>query len=138
MAQNAQPSPQPSPPQTATAPAIPAANPGDVNSIDAILAASPQPPVIIVMSDHGPRSRSIEPATATNDVLRERFGTLFAAYTPGLKGVFPQDTTPAEVLVDLLNAYFDAQLPQPASGTFVSDGSNPFRYTRVPDPPPPS
>jgi len=109
-----------------------------IGAIDAILAASPQPPVIIVMSDHGPRSRSIDTATATKDVLRERFGTLFAAYTPGLKGVFPQDTTPAEVLVDLLNAYFDAQLPQPASGTFVSDGSNPFRYTRVPDPPPPS
>jgi hypothetical protein len=36
MAQNAQPSPQPSPQQT---PATPAANPGDVNSIDAIVAA---------------------------------------------------------------------------------------------------
>ena len=39
MGQTAQPSPQPSPPQTAAAPAIPAANPGDVNSIDAIIAA---------------------------------------------------------------------------------------------------
>ncbi len=39
MAQNAQPRPQPSPPQTAAAPATPAANPGDVNSIDAIIAA---------------------------------------------------------------------------------------------------
>ena len=37
-AQNAQPSPQPSPQQTA-APVTPAANPGDVNSIDAIIAA---------------------------------------------------------------------------------------------------
>ena len=108
-----------------------------IEAIDAILAASPQPPVIIVMSDHGPRSRPIDPATATPDVLRERFGTLFAAYTPGRSGVFPQDTTPAEVLVDLLNAYFDAQLPQPGSGTFVSEGSRAFNVTRVPDPPPP-
>jgi len=108
-----------------------------IEAIDAILAASPQPPVIIVLSDHGPRSRPIDPATATKEVLRERFGTLFAAYTPGLRGVFPPDTTPAEVFVDLLNAYFDAQLPQPASGTFVSEGSHAFNVTRVPDPPPP-
>jgi hypothetical protein len=39
MAQNPQPSPQPSPQQTAAAPVIPAANPGDVSSIDAIIAA---------------------------------------------------------------------------------------------------
>jgi hypothetical protein len=39
LAQTAQPSPQPSPPQTAVAPVIPAANPSDVNSIDAIIAA---------------------------------------------------------------------------------------------------
>ena len=108
-----------------------------IAAIDAILAASPQPPVIIVMSDHGPRSRSIDPATATSDILRERFGTLFAAYTPGHTGVFPADTTPAEVLVDLLNAYFDARLPEPGSGTFVSEGSHAFQVTRVPDPPPP-
>jgi hypothetical protein len=108
-----------------------------IEAIDAILAASPQPPVIIVMSDHGPRSRSIDPETATPDILRERFGTLFAAYTPGLEGVFPQDTAPAEILVDLFNAYFDAQLPQPGSGTFVSEGAHAFNVTRVPDPPPP-
>jgi hypothetical protein len=89
------------------------------------------------MSDHGPRSRPISPTTATAEVVRERFGTLFAAYTPGRSGVFPQDTTPAEILVDLFNAYFDAQLPQPGSGTFVSEGSRAFNVTRVPDPPPP-
>jgi hypothetical protein len=108
-----------------------------IEAIDAILAASRQPPVIIVMSDHGPRSRPIDPATATKEVLRERFGTLFAAYTPGRPGIFPQDTTPAEVIVNLLNAYFGADFPQPGSGTFVSEGSHAFQVTRVPDPPPP-
>ena len=39
MGQTAQPTPQPSPQQTAAAPVTPAANPGDVNSIDAIVAA---------------------------------------------------------------------------------------------------
>lgn len=106
-------------------------------AIDAILASSPSPPIIIVMSDHGSRSRPLDPATATADDIRERFGTLFAAYTPGRSDVFPADVTPAQVMVDLLNAYFDQQFPQPASGTFASIGKYPFQLTRVPEPPPP-
>lgn len=105
--------------------------------IDAILAASPSPPIIIVMSDHGSRSRPLDPATATADDIRERFGTLFAAYTPGQSDVFPADVTPAQVMVDLFNAYFGQHFPQPASGTFASSGKDPFQLTQVPEPPPP-
>lgn len=108
-----------------------------IETIDAILAASPQPPVIIVMSDHGSRSRVLDPATATMDDLRERFGTLFAAYTPGQSGLFPADVTPSQIMVDLLNVYFGEHFAQPASGTFVSDGRNPFQLMKVPEPPPP-
>lgn len=109
-----------------------------IEAIDAILAASPQPPIIIVMSDHGSRSRPIDAASATTEVIRERFGTLFAAYTPGRSDVFPGDVTPAEVCVDLLNAYFGAHFGQPASGTFVSDAAHPFQLMQVPEPPPPN
>lgn len=109
-----------------------------LETIDAILAASELPPVIIVMSDHGSRSQSIDPATATPDALRERFGTLFAAYTPGRADVFRQDETTAAVLVHLLNAYFEANLVEPAGGTFVSRGGQPFVLTRVAEPPGPN
>jgi hypothetical protein len=109
-----------------------------IEAIDAVLAASPRPPIIILMSDHGSRSRPLVPATATPEDLRERFGTLFAAYTPGKSGVFPDDVTPAEICVDLLNAYFGANRPQPPNGTFISDASHPFQFTRVPEPPPPN
>lgn len=109
-----------------------------IDAIDAILGASPEPPIIIVMSDHGSRSRVLDPATATKDDLRERFGTLFAAYTPGQSGVFPPDVTPAQVIADLLNAYFGEHFPQPGRGTFISSGANPFQLSQVPEPPPPN
>lgn len=108
-----------------------------IEAIDDILAASPEPPIIIVMSDHGARSRPFDPATAGPDDLRERFGTLFAAYTPGKSGVFPNDVTPAEIMVDLLNAYFGTNYPQPATGTFASEISHPYDFTKVAEPPPP-
>jgi hypothetical protein len=108
-----------------------------LEAIDAILAASSEPPIIIVMSDHGARSRPFDPATATPDDLRERFGTLFAAYTPGHESVFPDDVTPAQVMVDLLNAYFGTSYPQPEMGTFASEISHPYDFTPVAEPPPP-
>jgi hypothetical protein len=108
-----------------------------LEAVDEILASSAQPPIIIIMSDHGARSRPFDPATATADDLRERFGTLFAAYTPGKSGVFPNDVTPAQVLVDLLNAYFGTDYPQPANGTFSSEISHPYDFTKVAEPPPP-
>lgn len=109
-----------------------------LEAIDAILAASSQRPIIIVMSDHGARSRTFDPTTATADDLRERFGTLFAAYTPGQSDVFPPDVTPAQIMVDLLNAYFGTDFPQPAQGTFASEISHPYDFTQVPEPPPPN
>jgi hypothetical protein len=108
-----------------------------VEAIDAILAASPEPPVIIVFSDHGSRLREFDPATATADDLRERFGTLFAAYTPGKTGLYAENVTPSQIMVNLLNAYFGADFPQPAEGTFASQISHPFDFTQVPEPPPP-
>jgi len=108
-----------------------------LEAIDDILAASAEPPIIIVMSDHGARSRPFDPATASADDLRERFGTLFAAFTPGKSGVFPNDVTPAQIMVDLLNAYFGTDYPQPEKGTFASEISHPYDFTKVAEPPPP-
>ena len=108
-----------------------------LEAIDAILAASSEPPIIIVFSDHGSRLRPFDPATATDDDLRERFGTLFAAYTPGREGLYPKDVTPSQIMVNLLNAYFGTDFPQPGAGTFASEISHPFDFTPVREPPPP-
>ena len=68
-----------------------------------ILAVSPRPPVIIVMSDHGHRHDI--------DDHVEGLRNLFMAYTPGKTGVFPDDVTPVNVLSRLLNAYLGAHIP---------------------------
>jgi len=104
--------------------------------VDTILAASPDPPVIVIMSDHGSRSRTLDPSHNTPDELRERFGTLFAAYTPGHESVFPNDVTPAEVMGRLLNTYFGLPFQAPRDGIFASEASDPFRLVRLGDAPP--
>jgi len=103
--------------------------------VDAILATSPQPPVIIVMSDHGSRSRALDPEEADDDLLRERFGTLFAAYTPGRTSVFPDDVTPAEVTGRLFDAYFGMPFVAPGDGIFASEDDH-YRLVRLGDAPP--
>jgi hypothetical protein len=107
-----------------------------IELIDTIVAASPQPPVIIVLSDHGSRSHAFDPATAGPEEIRERFGTLFAAYTPGQEGLFPPDVTPAGVMGRLFEAYFDVPFREPGRGIFASGGSDPFRLIRIGDAPP--
>jgi hypothetical protein len=106
--------------------------------VDAILAASPDPPVIVIMSDHGSRSQTLDPLNHTPDEVRERFGTLFAAYTPGQEAVFPPDVTPAEVMGRLFNAYFGLPFEAPRDGIFASEANDPFRLVRLGDAPPPS
>lgn len=104
--------------------------------VDTILAASPDPPVIVIMSDHGSRSKTLNPLNHTSDELRERFGTLFAAYTPGHEAVFPADVTPAEVMGRLFSAYFGLPFQAPGEGIFASEASDPFRLVRLGDAPP--
>jgi hypothetical protein len=101
--------------------------------VDAILAASPEPPIIIVFSDHGTRTRTFNPATATADEIRERFGTLFAAYTPGQKALFPADITPAGVMGRVFHAYFGIPFTEPEPGIFASEANDAFRFVRLGD-----
>ncbi len=74
-------------------------------SIDAVLAASARPPIILVLSDHG----SSLDVTVENAETRLR--NLFAAYTPGRDSVFPDDVTLVNVFPTLLNSYFRVDLP---------------------------
>lgn len=81
-----------------------------LEAIDAILAASPEPPVIVLFADHGSASvvdwNSTQPDEADPARLLERTGTLFAALTPGRTNVFPDDVSP----VDMVRLLFDAYL----------------------------
>jgi hypothetical protein len=106
-----------------------------IDLIDTIQVESATPPVIIVMSDHGSRSLNLDPAHPDPELVRERFGTLFAASTPGHAGIYPPDTTPAEILGRLLHAYFGDPYEPPGHGIFAASSDH-YAFVRLGDAPP--
>jgi hypothetical protein len=84
-------------------------------TIDAVLAASARPPIILVLSDHG----SSLDVTVENAETRLR--NLFAAYTPGRDALFSEDVTLVNVFPTLLNSYFEVDLPR-APETLYTQG----------------
>jgi hypothetical protein len=84
-----------------------------VDTVKGIIDASPEPPVIIVFSDHGARHDL--------DDREEMLCSLLVAFTPGRSGVFPADTTLVNIFPRLLNAYFDARLPLAPERGYTTD-----------------
>ena len=81
--------------------------------VDDILANSAEPPVIVLWADHGSASQVdwvvTTPDEAEPRALRERTSVLFAAFTPGESGVFPNDITPASIFRFLSDSYFGTE-----------------------------
>lgn len=101
--------------------------------IDAIvgrlLAESARPPVILLLSDHGPNLRRGLTATEHH---RLRLSNLSAAYLPGAPPDFlPADVTPVNLLRRVLDHYFDAGLPMLPERHFVSQFGRPFEFVEV-------
>ncbi len=84
-------------------------------AIDAVIATSPRPPVILVLSDHG----SALDVTVENAETRLR--NLFAAYTPGHDALYPDNVTLVNVFPTLFDAYFGVILPR-APETLYTQG----------------
>jgi hypothetical protein len=85
-----------------------------IDMVDGILAESDEPPVIVLWGDHGSASRidwNVTPGSAADPAaLRERTATLFASYTPGQEGVFPDDIAPVDIFRLLADAYLGTEL----------------------------
>jgi hypothetical protein len=94
-----------------------------LETVDAILANSAQPPVIILWADHGSASHVdwvvTTPDEAEPSALRERTSTLFAALTPGRTDVFPNDISPVNIFRFLADAYLGTDLGR---ATPLADG----------------
>ncbi len=92
-------------------------------SVDAILANSERPPIIIIQSDHGP---SLEQATPR---IRKgvRLTNFLAAYLPGAPTLLPDDITPVNLFPTVLNYYFDDQLPISPQLYYISPYPRPYR-----------
>ena len=85
-----------------------------LDAVDRIVAASPEPPVIVLWADHGSASRvdwvRTQPKDADPADLLERTGILFASLTPNRDSVFPDDITPVNVFRYLFDSYFGTAL----------------------------
>ncbi len=80
-------------------------------TIDAILAQSDIPPIIILQADHG-SGLLTDLTSPENTCIRERFSPFAAYYLPDLEhDAIPDDISTVNLFRIILNEYFDAQLP---------------------------
>jgi hypothetical protein len=97
--------------------------------IDRILADTPKPPVILLVSDHGPNIRE---GLRKREQRRIRLANLTAAYLPNAPdGTLPADATPVNHLRRVFNVYFDAGLPLRRDRRFASSFEKPFELIEV-------
>ena len=89
-----------------------------ISAVDELLLSVPSDCVVIVMSDHGPGVHIDWEHLATTDT-RERFGTLFAARTPGSTRLFGDAPTPVNLFPTLLNHYLGLRLPPNSNSSFI-------------------
>lgn len=81
-----------------------------IDVVDAILANSSTPPIIIIQGDHG-SSVFTDYNSLDNTCLEERFSILNAYYLPGIDEVtIPQNISPVNTFRLIFNYYFSAEL----------------------------
>jgi hypothetical protein len=119
-------------------------------TIDRILAESPEPPIIIVQSDHG-SELNLDMENVRNTDLHERMSILNAYYFPDhqYQGLY-QDISPVNSFRVVFDTFFGANLPLLPDRSFFSTWSDPYHFIDVTDsvqckshggshqPPPPS
>ncbi len=93
-----------------------------IEGLDALRAAAPAPPVIVIFSDHGTDVGWDDKSPLTSD-LAERSSSILAALTPGHPELFRDPTTPVNLLGALTNAYMGTHIPRQSDVTYAYDGS---------------
>jgi len=93
-----------------------------VEGVDALLAAAPRPPVVVIFSDHG-TDIGFDPNDPLASDLNERSSAILATLTPGHPGIFDAPTTPINIISTLTNAYMGTSVPRQPDTTYAFDGS---------------
>jgi hypothetical protein len=101
--------------------------------VDEILANSKQPPIILLLADHGPRSKTIwEDPSRTN--MREHLSTLSAFYMPNRGDIllYPE-ITPVNIFRVIFNHYFGENLDLLPDKNFFSTAKYLYKFYDVTD-----
>ena len=97
--------------------------------VDRLIADSARPPVILLVSDHGP---NLMTGMREPEQRHVRLSNLTAMYLPGAPpGYLAADATPVNHLRRVFNLYFDAGLPMLPDRYFVSSYLSPFELSEV-------
>ena len=98
-----------------------------LNALDAILASSPVPPVIIVQADHGPI-----PEGSARPYPEQRMAILNAYYLPpGVEAALYPSITPVNSFRVVFNALFDAQMELLEDRIFISEHPKIFDFKEI-------
>jgi hypothetical protein len=92
-------------------------------TLDAVedLLERPDPPVVVIFSDHGPGTEIDFNEPAKTDLV-ERSSNFFAAYTPGRPELFDEFTTPVNIFPTLFDGYFGLDVPRQADTIYAWSG----------------
>jgi len=92
-------------------------------TLDAVeeLLERPDPPVVIIFSDHGPGTEIDFNEPAKTDLV-ERSSNFFAAYTPGQPDLFDEFTTPVNIFPTLFDGYFGLDAPRQPDTIYAWSG----------------
>jgi hypothetical protein len=115
-----------------------------LKAIDAIVGAAPEPPVIVLQSDHGSGLHYWMNGVDETD-LRERFANLTAVLLPPAEGPpIRQDITPVNLFRELFRRVFKAPVEELPEHCYFSTFNEPYTYidvtarTRPAEPPTPA
>jgi len=94
-----------------------------LEAIRDILTSASEPPVILLLSDHGGHLVGSAPDHRQPVHWRDSFAAFLAVHAPGEERPLPDDVSLANVLPSLFNAYLGAGIPLVDDRTFATDGT---------------
>lgn len=104
-----------------------------LSTIDAILANSEQPPIIIIQADHGP-GLFFQTGSAAGTCHYERFSILSAIYLPANQQVdIPEGLIAVNLFRMILNTIFEATLQYLPERQYYSTWNQPYQFIDVSD-----